>query len=117
LLIKPETLHAFNARVSTIATELKVTRGQKLRTDGTVVETAIAYPSDSQLLTDGVRVLSRVLKRTQAFLSENRTVSKERFRNRTRSAKLNDHRLKGGGFPKERTESHYQAVCLIKIGL
>ena len=88
LLIKPETLHAFNARVSTIATELKVTRGQKLRTDGTVVETAIAYPSDSQLLTDGVRVLSRVLKRTQAFLSENRTVSKERFRNRTRSAKI-----------------------------
>ncbi len=49
LLIKPETLHAFNTRVSQIATELKLTRGRKLRTDGTVVETAIAHPADSQL--------------------------------------------------------------------
>ncbi len=41
--IEPETLHAFNEHVTAIATELKVTRGRKLRTDGTVVETDIAY--------------------------------------------------------------------------
>ena len=53
--IKPETLPAFNERVTELATELKVTRGRKLRTDGTVVASNIAYPRDSQLLNDGVR--------------------------------------------------------------
>ena len=49
LLSQPETLHAFNDRVIEVATQLKVTRGRKLRTDGTVVETNIAYPTDSKL--------------------------------------------------------------------
>jgi IS5 family transposase len=39
LLIQPETLAAFNARLTELATALKVTRGRKLRTDGTVVDT------------------------------------------------------------------------------
>jgi len=38
--------------------ELKVTRGRKLRTDGTVVETNIAYPSDGKLLAEGVSQIS-----------------------------------------------------------
>ena len=46
-LIKAETLAAFNQRVTQLATKLKVTRGRKLRTDGTVVETNIHAPSDS----------------------------------------------------------------------
>jgi IS5 family transposase len=58
LLIKPETAVAFNQRVDALAKELKVTRGRKLRTDGTVVENNIAYPRDSKLLTDSVRFLS-----------------------------------------------------------
>ena len=68
--IKPETLRAFNERVTKLATELKVTRGRKLRTDGTVVESNIAYPRDSQLLSDGVRVLSRVLKRAKVLVED-----------------------------------------------
>ena len=39
--IAPQTLEKFNARVTQLATELKVTQGRKLRTDGTVVETNI----------------------------------------------------------------------------
>lgn len=87
LLIKPETLHAFNERITAIATELKVTRGRKLRTDGTVVETNIAYPRDSKLLADGVRVISRTLKRAKALVQETAPVSAETFRDRTRSAR------------------------------
>ncbi len=49
-LVKAETLAAFNQRVTKIATKLKVTRGCKLRTDGTVVETNIQAPRDSHLL-------------------------------------------------------------------
>ena len=37
-LIQPKTLEKFNQRITQLAIEKKVTRGQKLRTDGTVVE-------------------------------------------------------------------------------
>jgi IS5 family transposase len=85
--IKPETLRAFNERVTAIATELKVTRGRKLRTDGTVVETNIAYPRDSKLLADGVRVLSRTLKRAKTVVQETTRLAAQTFRDRTRSAR------------------------------
>jgi len=85
--IAPETLEVLNARVTEIATELKVTRGRKLRTDGTVVESNIHYPTDSSLLNDGVRVISRTLKRAQKMLGDAVGLAKEVFRDRTRSAK------------------------------
>ena len=56
-LIQPRTLEKFNQRLTQLAVQLKVTRGRKLRTDGTVVETNIHPPSDSSLLADSVRVL------------------------------------------------------------
>ena len=85
--ISKETLAAYNARVTQIATELQVTRGRKLRTDGTVVETNIHSPSDSQLLADGVRVLGRTLQRAKQVLGEQAELSAKTFRNRTRSAR------------------------------
>jgi IS5 family transposase len=85
--IRPETLRAFNERVTAIATELKVTRGRKLRTDGTVVETNIAYPRDSKLMADGVRVLSRTLKRAKTVVQETTRLAAQTFRDRTRSAR------------------------------
>lgn len=62
-LIQPETLAGFNARVTQMAFEQKVTQGEKLRTDGTVVRTNIHNPADNTLLADGVRVLSRTIQR------------------------------------------------------
>ena len=85
--IEPETLHAFNERVTKLATELKVTRGRKLRTDGTVVASHIAYPRDSQLLNDGVRVLSRVLKQAKVLVEDKVEGAAATFRDRTRSAR------------------------------
>jgi IS5 family transposase len=93
LTLRPETLHAFNERVTALAKQLKVTRGRKLRTDGTVVETHIHYPTDSSLLTDGVRVLSRTLKRAQAVVGEATNQTRQRFRDRSRSAKQQAHRI------------------------
>lgn len=93
LLIQPETLHAFNKRITAIATQLKVTRGRKLRTDGTVVETNIAYPRDSKLLADGVRVISRTLKRAKALAQETAQLGAETFRDRTRSARYQARRI------------------------
>lgn len=93
LTLKPETLHAFNERVTELAKQLKVTRGRKLRTDGTVVETNIHYPTDSSLLADGVRILSRTLKRAQAVVGETTDQAKQLFRDRSRSAKKQAHRI------------------------
>ena len=86
-LVKAETLVAFNQRVTKIATKLKVTRGRKLRTDGTVVETNIQAPSDSHLLEDSVRVIGRTLRRAKKVISEQTELADEVFRNRIRSAR------------------------------
>jgi IS5 family transposase len=86
-LIKAATLIAYNQRVTQLATELKVTRGRKLRTDGTVVETHIQAPSDSRLLADSVRVLGRTLQRAKQVLSGQTDLGAQVFRNRTRSAR------------------------------
>ena len=86
-LIAPETLLAINERVVALARGLKVTRGRKLRVDSTVVETTIHHPSDSSLLGDGVRVLSRLLRRAKMALQETADLGKAVFRTRTRSAR------------------------------
>lgn len=86
-LIRPETLAAFNDRLTQLATQLKVTQGRKLRTDGTVVETNIHHPSDSSLLADSVRVLGRTLRRAQAVLREQADLPQQVFRNRIRSVR------------------------------
>jgi transposase, IS5 family len=86
--LKPETLKAFNERLVQLALSCKVSRGRKLRSDGTVVETNIAYPTDSKLLVDGVRVLSRSLKRIKNAVAEPWSNAGELFRDRSRSAKV-----------------------------
>jgi IS5 family transposase len=83
-LIQPETLQRVLDRVTELARELKVTRGRKLRIDSTVVETTVHYPTDSSLLADGVRVLSRLVRRAGDVLARG---TEPLFRDRTRSAK------------------------------
>jgi transposase, IS5 family len=68
-LLQPETMHRLLDRVTELARSLKVTRGRKLRIDSTVVATAIHYPTDSTLLFDGVRVLSRLAQQAATALS------------------------------------------------
>jgi transposase, IS5 family len=53
-------------RVVELAVEKKIVPGRKMRVDTTVVETNIHYPTDSSLLGDGARVLTRVMKRVEA---------------------------------------------------
>jgi transposase, IS5 family len=92
-VIAPATLAALNERVVVLARRLAVTRGRKLRLDSTVVETTIHHPSDSSLLADGVRVLSRVLRRARAVLGEGASLGKTLFRTRLRSARRLVQRL------------------------
>jgi transposase, IS5 family len=92
-LIQPETLHRLLEHVVELAQSLKVTRGRKLRIDGTVVATNIHHPTDSTLLYDGVRVLGRTLARARAILPQTAGVTRDAVRDRTRSAKRQMKRI------------------------
>src|SRR3982750_3241597 len=91
--IGPETLKALNDRVVQLARSLKVTRGRKLRVDTTAVETDIHFPTDSGLVGDGVRGVSRLLRRAKAVLGEAATGLKEAFRSRVRAVRTLSQRL------------------------
>jgi IS5 family transposase len=85
--IGPETIERLNDRVVQLARSLKVTRGRKLRVDTTAVETDIHFPTDSGLVGDGVRVVSRLLRRARTALGEAAEGLKEAFRSRVRTVR------------------------------
>ncbi len=62
-LLSPAVTAEIHQRVVNLACEQGVAQGKKLRTDTTVVESNVHYPTDSTLLGDGIRVLSRSLQR------------------------------------------------------
>jgi IS5 family transposase len=66
-LFGPEGTSQINERVVQKANELQIARGRKLRTDTTCVETNIHYPTDSSLLDDSLRVMTRCLKRIASY--------------------------------------------------
>ena len=83
LALGPEVIENLHHRVVGIAQEKKVVEGRKLRVDTTVVETNIHYPTDSSLLGDGVRVLTRAMKRIAAIAGQ----AGAKLRDRSRSVK------------------------------
>ena len=76
-LLQPATLHRLLDHLVHLACQLQVTQGRKLRLDGTVVATNIHHPTDSTLLYDGVRVLSRALGKAKRLLREATTCRQE----------------------------------------
>jgi transposase, IS5 family len=86
-LIRPETLHALNDRVVELATQAKVIKGRKLRLDATCVQTTIHHPTDSGLLVDSVRVLSRIVKGAKGFVKDQVSSLEQTCRSRLRSAR------------------------------
>jgi transposase, IS5 family len=85
--LRPETLHALNDRVVQLATQAKVTSGRKLRLDATCVQTEIHHPTDSGLLVDGVRVLSRFVKRAKGLVADQVSYLEQTTRSRLRTAR------------------------------
>jgi IS5 family transposase len=77
----PEVVERIHQRMVELAIENKVVQGRKMRVDTTVVETNIHYPTDSSLLGDGDRVLTRLMKKVTAIAGAAGT----KLRNRMRS--------------------------------
>ena len=76
-----EVIAELHRRLVEMAQEEGVIQGRKLRVDTTVVETNIHYPTDSSLLGDGARVLTRTMKKIETQAGR----LKRKVRNRTRS--------------------------------
>jgi IS5 family transposase len=117
-LIQPETLHRLLDHIVLLARSLKVTRGRKLRIDGTVVATNIHHPTDSTLLYDGVRVLGRTLAQARAVLQKTSGMGREAVRDRTRSAKRHMKRImeaarRRGTEAADRMRTAYQHLLAI----
>lgn len=122
--IDPETVASLNDRVVELARSLKVTRGRKLRVDSTVVETNVHHPTDSRLLSDGVRVVSRLLRRAKKELGEEVSrLGKEAFRTRNRSVRRLTkelHRIalrKGEEAAEELKEAYLKLVRITRASL
>ena len=76
-----EVIAELHRRLVEMAQEEGVIQGRKLRVDTTVVETNIHYPTDSSLLGDGARVLTRTMKKIETQAGK----LQRKVRNRTRS--------------------------------
>ena len=63
--LSPKTWEAINEQLVHFAAEQKIEKGREVRIDCTVVESNIHEPTDSSLLWDAVRVLTRLLDRAK----------------------------------------------------
>ena len=77
----PAVIEQLHRQVIEVAKRAGVTHGRRFRIDTTVVATNVHYPTDSALLGDGVRALTRTLERASAALGD----QSRRIRNRVRS--------------------------------
>jgi IS5 family transposase len=80
----PQVLKQVHERMVKIALERGVTTGRRMRVDTTVVETDVHHPTDSTLLGDGVRVLTRMMKKITKIAGAVGT----KLRDRSRSVKF-----------------------------
>jgi transposase, IS5 family len=106
-LIRGQTQHRINERLLALAQSKNLTHGYKLRLDASVTETNIRYPTDSGLLVDGVRLLSRWLKCTRPLLSS--TLRKRGVcRNRVRSARRRARMIRQWSHSAPKQQHHQQ---------
>lgn len=81
--IRTETWEVINKALLKDAQARKIEDGRWMRTDTTVIESNIHHPLDSQLLWDGVRVLSRIMQRAHDTYGTTRSNFKRRAKRRS----------------------------------
>jgi transposase, IS5 family len=68
-LVRPETLERVNRAIVEHARAQGIEDGKQLRADSTVIQAAIHEPTDSRLLVDCVRVLTRLLREACEYVT------------------------------------------------
>ena len=78
--VGPEVVKQIHDRIVQIAHDQRMAQRRRMRVDTTVVETNIHYPTDSSLLGDGVRVLTRVMRNITKIAGETGCKLRDRSR-------------------------------------
>lgn len=113
-VIGGEGVEAIHGRLLEIAHEQKLIAGRRARVDTTVVETEIRYPTDSRLLADGVRVLTRTLKRIEQASGVVGAKLRERMRATThRVLEISRAARSRGGDAKQRLAQGYRGLLAV----
>jgi len=76
----PDVIEQLHRQVVDVAKRAGVTHGRRFRIDTTVVETNVHYPTDSSLLQDGVRALTRTMQRASTAMGDPRGHIRDRRR-------------------------------------
>lgn len=95
--IGPETVRELHDRIVTLAQQRRVIQGRKMRVDTTVVESNIHYPTDSGLLNDGARVLTRTMKKIEGKAGGLKRKVRDRMRSVTKRVIAIGHALRHQG--------------------
>ena len=86
--LRPQTLQAVFQRLGVSAFEQGVMKINCLRIDSTVVHSNIAPPSDSKLLDDGIRVLSRLMAKSRDCTGVKLRLTDYRKRSKSLTARI-----------------------------
>jgi transposase, IS5 family len=125
-LVRPETLERVNRSLVHYAQEQRIEDGKRLRSDATVIEAAIHEPTDSRLLVDCVRVLTRHLREAREYVALAYTNHHRRAKRRALAilhaakaeqrvplyrdlVKVAENTVESARFAVEKLENHYPA--------
>jgi len=100
--LSADTIRQINSAVVKWAVDAGLENGKRLRVDTTVVETDIRFPSDSSLLWDCVRVITREVKR----LAEDAPKAARGFQDHTRKTRRRFQEISR----MTRQQRHYQQL-------
>lgn len=106
--LSPKTWEAINRCIVEYAEKNDIEKGRQVRIDCTVVESNIHAPSDSTLLWDSVRVLTRILTAAKEHFPSSGIL----FHDHTRRAK---RRMLGIQHAKNKNERHKKYLDLLKV--
>lgn len=101
-------------RLVELAQQKRVIQGRRMRVDTTVVETNIHYPTDSSLLGDGARVLTRTMKKIEKQVAGLKRAVRDRRRsvNRRTIAIATASRRKGPEGEEKRKKEYRDLLRL-----
>ena len=80
MAVGPEAVKQIHEGIVKVAQEKGMTQGRRMRVDTTVVEIDVHCPTDSSLLGDGVRVLTRTMKQITKVVGKVGATMRDRSR-------------------------------------
>jgi IS5 family transposase len=113
-LLAPEVIQQIHQRIVELAKQEKVVPGARMRVDTTVVETNIHHPTDSSLLGDGARVLTRLMKKVEKAVGGLRQKVRDRMRTvRKKVVAIAISARRKGPKGEEQRKKHYQKLLQV----